>query len=82
VHLIGSAVPQALQNFAVSGFTASQLKHRMGTRISWFYMPLDHEWRPLSHCSNSGLIVPPRRRSLPQWSLINPHSRGRMRVFC
>jgi hypothetical protein len=34
VHLIGSAVPQALQNFAVSGFSASQLTHRMGTRIS------------------------------------------------
>jgi hypothetical protein len=34
VHLIGSAVPQALQNFAVSGFSASQLEHCMGTRIS------------------------------------------------
>jgi hypothetical protein len=31
-HLIGNAVPQALQNFAVSGLSASQLKHRMGTR--------------------------------------------------
>ena len=32
VQLIGSAVPQALQNFAVSGFSASQLTHCMGTQ--------------------------------------------------
>ena len=32
LHLIGNAVPQALQNFAVSGLSASQLEHRMGTR--------------------------------------------------
>jgi hypothetical protein len=60
LQLIGSAVPQALQNFAVSGFSASQLKHRMGTRISWPYMPLDHEWRPLSRSSDYGLTVPPK----------------------
>src|SRR5262245_24885485 len=64
VHLIGSAVPQALQNFAVSGFSASQFAHCIGTRISWLYMLLDHEWRPLSQSSDSGLTVPPRRRDI------------------
>src|SRR5262249_4994764 len=65
VHLIGSAVPQALQNFAVSGFSASQFAHCIGTWISWLYMLLDHEWRPLSQSSDSGLTVPPKRRDKP-----------------